>query len=184
MFELIQQFNFLFSLGTVALQIVTVLLVIIFIYERRTGQTSFLLTLSRRYGLLIIFLVSLFGTAMTLVYSEVFGFIPCGLCWLQRVFLYPMVIISAIALVKRDVAGTLYLMCLAIFGAIVGLYQHYLQMGGSALVACPVAGAGADCARRIVFEFGYITFPLMSVTLFVFIFVVAMIIRSSKKQND
>jgi disulfide bond formation protein DsbB len=180
MFEIIQQFNFLFSLGTVVLQIVTVLLVLVYIYERQGGQTSFLLTLTRQYGLLGIFLISLFGTILTLVYSEVFGFIPCGLCWLQRVFLYPIVVISAVALVKRDLNATLYIMWLAVFGAIVGIYQHYLQMGGSAFVSCPVAGAGADCAKRIVFEFGYITFPLMAVTLFAFIFIVAIVVRSRK----
>jgi disulfide bond formation protein DsbB len=177
MFELIQQLNFLFALGTLALQIVIVLVVVVFIYERRTNETSTLLSLMRRYGLAIVFFASLIGTILTLVYSEIFGFIPCGLCWLQRVFLYPMVILSAVALWKKDFGIAVYLMWLSVFGAIVGLYQHYLQMGGSELITCPTAGVGADCAKRIVFEFGYITFPLMAVTLFAFIFVTMMIIH-------
>ncbi|MFM2381699.1 MAG: hypothetical protein RLZZ76_466 [Candidatus Parcubacteria bacterium] len=107
------------------------------------------------------------GSVMTLVYSEVFDFVPCGLCWLQRVFLYPQVFLLAIALKHKDTNVARYGIALSIPGAIVSLYQHYLQMGGSEIVGCPTSGG--DCSERILFEFGFMTFPLMSAFLFLFL---------------
>ena len=160
---LIPQLNFLLALGTVLLQVAIVVLLAVFFFKRESSFLKF----SGVYGVHIVFAVSLGGLLMSLLYSEVFGFVPCGLCWLQRVFLYPQVILSGLALMKRDHRIADYLIGLSIPGFLVGLYQHYLQMGGSELIDCPAAGA--DCAKRILFEFGYITYPLMSVTLFAFI---------------
>ncbi len=128
----------------------------------------------RRFGLWIVLLVTLASATLTLLYSEIFGFIPCGLCWLQRVFLYPLPIVMAVALVRgvRERVVADIGITLASLGAFVALYQHYLQMGGTELVACPTAGVGADCARRILFEFGLVTFPLLSAIVFVFVIVV------------
>jgi disulfide bond formation protein DsbB len=106
---------------------------------------------------------------MTLIYSEVFGFIPCGLCWLERIFLYPQVILLGVALATKDKVVSKYGIALSIPGMLVSLYQHYLQMGGAEFITCPVIGAGADCAERILFEFGFMTFPLMSAFLFAFL---------------
>ena len=46
-----------------------------------------------RYGLLFAFLTALGATAGSLFYSNVAGFAPCELCWFQRIFMYPLVII-------------------------------------------------------------------------------------------
>lgn len=161
--DIVQHLNFSLALGTLLLQATTVGLIILYF----TKQRDVIAPLLKKWGLLVIFLSSTASVLLTLLYSEVFGFVPCGLCWLQRVFLYPIAVISGIALFKKDTAINDYIIVLSIPGAIVALYQHYLQMGGAALVNCPIT-AGADCAKRILFEFGYITFPLMSFTAFVF----------------
>ena len=178
MVELIDTTNYLLALGTIALQaVIVVLLVDYFLWRGK-----YFGRLISQYAYPVVFLLALFGSILTLVYSEIFGFIPCGLCWLQRVALYPLVVIFGIASfskkLKGDHGAALYGIVLSILGAIVALYQHYLQMGGSEFVACPVAGAGADCAKRYVFEFGYITFPMMSLTLFVLIVVILYIHKS------
>ena len=120
----------------------------------------------RPYVLPIVFVITLIGSVLTLVYSEAFGFAPCGLCWLQRVFLYPLPFISGIALLVKDTAAWRYVVALSIPGLLIALYQHFIQMGGSDVLPCPAAPGAADCAQRLVFEFGYITFPLMAATLF------------------
>jgi len=121
------------------------------------------------FGLLGAFLLTVASTIMTLIYSEVFGFIPCGLCWLQRVSLYPQVLMLAFALYTKDKTVAKYGIVLSIPGVFVSLYQHYLQMGGTEFITCPTTGVGADCAERILFEFGFMTFPLMSAFLFLFL---------------
>lgn len=172
MTETVELLNFLLALGTLFMQAGVVVLLFLFFFKK----DSPLLRLLGRYGIHLVFLLSLGGVIFSLIYSEIFGFVPCGLCWLQRVFLYPQLILSGIALIKKERLIADYLISLSVFGVTVSLYQHYLQMGGREIAGCPVVGAGADCAKRILFEFGYITFPLMSFTIFALIIVLMMIV--------
>lgn len=114
------------------------------------------------------------STVMTLVYSEYFGIVPCSLCWLQRVALYPQVFLFAIAWKVKDKTVALYAISLSVFGMLVALYQHYLQMGGGSILPCPASGE-ADCGKRFMFEMGYITYPLSAFSLFALITVVMLI---------
>lgn len=173
MLPIVEQLNFILALGTLTLQVAAALLLILILFKRDHPVVSFVGV----YGVHIVFLITLSGVALTLLYSEVFGFLPCGLCWLQRVFLYPQAVIAGIALYKKDQRVADYLTGLSIFGLVVALYQHYLQIGGVELIDCPAVGAGGDCAKRILFEFGYITFPLMSATLFAAIIVTMIAVR-------
>jgi hypothetical protein len=160
----IEQLNFLLALGGIILLLSSVILA----FDLYTKNFT-LKPLIDKYALVVAFLLTLDASATTLLYSEVFGFIPCGLCWLQRVFLYPQVILLAVALYTKDKTVALYGIALSIPGVLVSLYQHYLQMGGSEFIACPTAGTGTNCAERILFEFGFMTFPLMSAFLFLFL---------------
>lgn len=183
MTPLVSQLNFFLALGTLVSQLLAAGLLGLIIFEWKTKKQTELGTLLSRYALPFVFCFTLVSSALTLVYSEVFGFLPCSLCWFQRIFLYPLIILSGIALVARDGARVAkYLIGLAIPGAVIALYQHYLQMGGSEFVPCPASGAGADCAQRILFEFGYITLPLMSFSGFVLVIVLA-ILLTSRHQN-
>ncbi len=174
----VENLNFFAGAGTAALQVATVILAAALVYERWAGRATKIGVVAGQYGLHAVFLLSLAAAATSLIYSEVFGIAPCGLCWLQRALLYPQVIIAGIALVAgeaRIIAK--YLIGLSIPGAIIAFYQHLLQMGSSEFIPCPATGLAADCAERAVFELGYITFPLMSFTIFVFIIVAMIAVR-------
>lgn len=115
---------------------------------------------------------------LALFYSDILGFVPCGLCWFQRIFLFPQAFIGLAALKVRDtVFAPLYGIVLSACGMVFALYQHYLQMGGSEGIPCPAAGAGADCAERILFEFGFMTFPLLSAVTFAFLIALYLVAR-------
>src|SRR3972149_9230839 len=51
--------------------------------------------------LLYSFIVALTATSGILYFSEVAGFTPCILCWYQRIFMYPLVLVLGAALVKK-----------------------------------------------------------------------------------
>lgn len=175
MAQTIATLNFILASGGLVMAVVAVVLV----FDLYSKNKSFGKHISV-YGLWAAFLVSFGSTVMTLLYSEVFGFIPCGLCWLQRVCLYPQVLILGLALYYKDKNAAKYGIALSIPGIVVSLYQHYLQMGGAELVTCPVTGGGADCAERILFEFGFMTFPLMSAFLFIFLIALYIYILKTK----
>lgn len=174
-----QQLNFLFAIGTVVCQIIAAALLLLLIIERFTQRKFRVLNFLGTYGIHFVFFISIASTAISLFYSEILGFVPCGLCWFQRIFLYPQIFMTAIALYKKDSKIADYLIGLSISGAIIALYQHYLQMGGSALVPCPASGA--DCAQRFLFEFGYITFPLMSFTIFMLMIALMITMKTRSK---
>jgi len=172
--------NFLLAFGALVLQAVALFLLVLYFTSGKDVRTNVRTSFLTKYGIHFAFVTVLGATVLSLLYSEVFGFVPCGLCWFQRALLYPQVVILGIALwqKRRDVAD--YIIGLSAFGALIALYQHYLQMGGSAFAVCPTAGVGADCAKRIMFEFGYITFPLMAFTVFAFLIILMLFVRRGR----
>jgi len=160
------------------LQIIGIAFLALFFLRKRFPDLSPIAEFLENRGLWIGLALTLGGIISSLFYSEILGIAPCGLCWLQRVFLYPQAILFAVAIWKksRDIAD--YSIALSIFGGVVALYQHYLQMGGANVLPCPaVATQAADCSVRFLFEFGYITFPLMSFTVFAFLIIVMLFVR-------
>ncbi len=152
---LVETLNFYLALGGVAAFLIALILVIDVHRERA------LVSLVKMYGLVVTFVLSFGMTALALTYSEVFGFVPCGLCWLERIFLFPQVFLLMGALYFKDTLFARYGLILSSIGFVIAVYHHYLQMGGTEFVKCPSAGA-VDCAKRIMFEFDFMTFPLLA----------------------
>jgi len=102
------------------------------------------------------------ATAGSLFYSEIAKYTPCDLCWWQRIFMYPQVLIFGLALKKKlDVWPIVRWM--SIIGGLVALV-HYATQWQSNATSC-IAGDPA-CLAKYVFQFGYITIPLMALTVF------------------
>lgn len=174
----VETYSYWVALGALFLQCVTIYLFIEYFFLKEKYLSLYI----TRFGLAIVCIVGIISAALSLTYSEFFGFIPCGLCWIERGFLYTLTILSGMALWKkytgvRDTAIADYGIGLSIIAGATAFYHHYGQMSGGAFLVCPTAGVGADCARRLVFEFGYITFPLMAFTAFAFFIAVFLIYR-------
>lgn len=175
---MIESINYWLALATLVMQIVGVAFLALFFLRKKFPDLEPIALFLSDWGLWIGFLITLGGVILSLFYSEILGIAPCGLCWLQRVFLYPQAILFAVAIWKQERFIVDYSIALSIFGGVVALYQHYLQMGGASLVPCPaVATQATDCAVRFLFELGYITFPLMSFSVFAFLIVLMLFVR-------
>lgn len=163
------------SFFTVAgdLLIAALLAVFAILYFKREGG-SFkdgreLLSFFGKNGILFSFAIALASVVGSLYYSEIAGFEPCKLCWIQRIFIYPQAIILGMALRKEDVRVADYCIALSGMGAIFSIYHQYLQFGGVSLFSC---GANAiSCSQRLTLEFGYVTIPMMMLTGFLLIIV-------------
>ncbi len=171
----VETINYLLALGTVGLQVGAAGLLAFFLLGNRVPSLEWKRVLLEKWGLWIGFILTLTGSALTLFYSEILGFPPCPLCWWQRVFLYPQVLMFALAIWKRDRAIADYSILLSIAGAGVALYHHMLQVLPAGSLPCPAEGV--SCAQRFIFEFGYITFPLMAFSLFAFLIVLTLFVR-------
>lgn len=118
----------------------------------------------------IAWIVALAATLGSLFFSEYSHFIPCRLCWFQRIAMYPMVVVLLIGAIRRDFRGAaLYVLPLPVLGAAVSIYHIYIENHPEAETAgCTI---GAPCSTRWIDKFGYITIPTLALTAFAAIFV-------------
>ena len=125
-----------------------------------------------KYADHISLLIVLGGILLSLFYSRVAGFAPCILCIVQRFFLYPQIIFLAIARFSQKMWAYAVAWGLSLIGAVIALYHNYIDYGGAELFACDALGGGVSCARRYVWELGYVTIPMMSLTAFVLLLII------------
>ncbi len=169
MFPYISELNTLVALGTIALQGVILLTVL----NHVVYKWAVLSQCIARWGLHVAFATAFFAMFMSLFYSEVVGYAPCSLCWWGRIFTYPQVVIYGMGIYLNDARAALYGIALSGLGVVVSLYHYYIEMGGAQIIPCSSeAAGGVSCARVYVQEFGYVTFSMMALTVFVFLIVI------------
>lgn len=116
------------------------------------------------YGGWLAFIVALAATLGSLYYSEIAGFIPCRLCWYQRILMYPLVLITLVGALRRDEYLPSYVLPLSILGMIVSGYHSLLERG--VFPPPPVCSAEVPCTISYVNYFGFITIAVMAFTAF------------------
>lgn len=124
-------------------------------------------TFWEQYGRYLAFGTALVATLGSLYYSEIAGFVPCTLCWYQRILMYPLVAILLVGILKQDRAVANYVLPLSVIGIGMSGYHYLLQLGVFAHSA--VCRVGVPCNLRYVNYFGFVTIPLMALTAFVLI---------------
>ncbi|MNN61774.1 Disulfide bond formation protein C [compost metagenome] len=137
----------------------------------------------RVYALYLAWLVSIVATAGSLYLSEVMLFEPCRLCWFQRIFMYPQVILLGIAAYREDRNIIRYLLPLNIIGGCISLFHYADQKipGFSRVAPCRV---GVPCNVDYLDWFGFITIPLMALVAFILITVFLILGRSKQNEED
>jgi disulfide bond formation protein DsbB len=166
------------ALGTVVLDL-ALIIGILALFHAPSREKIF--RMSERYGILAILMLSVLAVAGTLLIEFVGGLAPCIFCWWQRIFMYPIAIISFIAFLKNvkpsDIAD--YVLALSVIGALFSLYQHLLQvLPTGALIPCDATN---DCAVRSVFDFGFVTIPWMALSVFAAFALIAFLGRKGRK---
>lgn len=132
-------------------------------------------------ALVLGFLISLGAMLGSLFYSEVVGYEACVLCSWQRAFLYPLVLVFGVGFWKKFNWTFPLAAILALVALLVGGYQEISNLTGLSVLSCTEA-EGA-CSKVFVKEFGYITIPIMSVTVSAYILVLVWI-RKLYERND
>ncbi|MEL7156967.1 MAG: disulfide bond formation protein B [Actinomycetota bacterium] len=108
--------------------------------------------------------VAVVATAGSLYLSEVAGFTPCRLCWVQRGFMYPAAVLLVIALITRHRLPAMAAGGLALIGLPVALFHRWEQSAGEVGGLCDAAN---PCSARWVSHFGFVTIPTMAAVGFV-----------------
>lgn len=137
-----------------------------------------------------VFMLTIGSVFLSLIYSEYFGFVPCALCWLQRIAIYPQALLSIIAYRIRDeVFFPIYGIGLSVFGFAVASYQYIEQMlpksdSASLVTKCLLNSNNSDCAVKVIDEFGFVTFPLISAITFALLIILYLYVRKINKISN
>ncbi len=112
-----------------------------------------------------VWLMASVGTLGSLFFSEVMDFAPCPLCWYQRIFMYPLVIVLMVGLFPLDPKVVRYALPLTLGGWGVALYHTLLYEGFIPESAAPCS-KGVSCSAEYIEIFGFLSIPMMSFLAF------------------
>lgn len=129
------------------------------------------------YSAWLISLVAMFGS---LYFSEIKGYIPCELCWYQRILMYPLVVLLGIATFQYDVFVKKYVLPLSIIGAGVSL-MHYMEQKIPGFGGIKPCVNGVPCSSEYINWYGFITIPFLALVAFVAITICMLLIRTKKR---
>jgi len=135
-------------------------------------------------GLGLAWVVAAVCTSGSLWFSEVAGFLPCRLCWIQRGFMYPLVLVLGVAAVAARtghtrLAGGARLLAggMTLLGAGVATYHVLLERFPSLETgACDPAN---PCSLVWFERFGFVTLPYMALSGFVLVLTLLVASRAS-----
>lgn len=178
--QYVQTFNTILALGTILLQASFIFVLLNFVLTRK--GSSLTLQFIKQKVFLFVFFLGLSGLLISLFYSEIIGFPACKLCWWQRLFIYPQVLLFGFLLLKpfsrfKNLLVRIGIL-LSVVGSMISIFHIYIEHGGSSSLACAGDSTTAvTCTARYVYEFGYITIPVMALTVSLSIFLLLMIYK-------
>ena len=119
------------------------------------------------YELWAAFVVAAIATGGSLFFSEVAHYVPCELCWFQRICMYPLSIVTLLAAFHGEHRVARYLLPLPVVGAGISVYHLLVENGVVKQAQACLMSAPGGCATKWIDEFGYMTIPTLALTAFV-----------------
>ncbi|SUZ84103.1 uncharacterized protein METZ01_LOCUS36957, partial [marine metagenome] len=165
-------FTALLALGALAVTIVVVVVGATAAGRRRLHGL-------RADALRMAFSVAAVSTVGSLWFSEVGGFLPCELCWYQRIAMYPLVIILGAAAWRGDPDPRWRVLPMSLVGMALSAYHYQLQLFPDQGSSCDIA---APCTQQWVDEFGFVSIPFMAFCGFAV--VTALVLASGAADRD
>lgn len=120
--------------------------------------------------------VAVVTTLGSLYYSQVIGWLPCELCWYQRICMFPLSAILVVGVIRRDKGVAWYALPFLVAGIPLALY-HWLVERVPSLAEGSSCSAFVPCSIPYFQELGYITLAFMDMSAFILIAVLLIIGR-------
>jgi disulfide bond formation protein DsbB len=125
-------------------------------------------------GLWVAALVATVATMGSLYFSEVAGYVPCQLCWYQRIAMYPLAVILLIAALRRDRNAVWYVLPIAAVGAGIAAWHRLVELRPQ-LESTSCSAVGPSCAATWFERFGFVTLAFMAFSGFISIMILSLI---------
>ena len=158
--------QFFFAVLTILAALGTAGVVVLRVVARTSQPARELLGDIHAAALWLAFMVAATCTLGSLYFSEIADFVPCKLCWFQRIAMYPLAVILLVAAIRRDRGVRWYVLPLAAIGAGIAAY-HYLIEWRPELDSGSCDLFGPSCTDVWFREFGFVSLALMALVGFV-----------------
>ncbi|WP_200816573.1 disulfide oxidoreductase [Halobacillus sp. Marseille-P3879] len=132
--------------------------------------------------LFIAWAVSLAATLGSLFFSEILRYTPCELCWFQRIFMYPLVVIYGVSLIRKNTQTALSGLILSGIGGCISIY-HYLIQKVPAFQSAGDACGTVPCNAAYINWGGFVTIPFLAGTAFAIIFICHVMTIREQRSN-
>jgi len=110
-------------------------------------------------------LVASTSTLGALFFGEVMNLPTCVLCWYQRIFMFPLVLVLPIGMFPFDRKVVRCALPLAALGWLVAAF-HVLLVAGVIPEDIRPCTQGVPCSEQVIEWFGFVTIPLLSLVAF------------------
>jgi disulfide bond formation protein DsbB len=154
-------------LAQISAVVVVALIVAVTVNPRARASFAGSWTTLSRQAVWLAWGVAAVATIGSLYFSEIADYLPCRLCWYQRIAMYPLAVVLLVGALLRDRRVTLYAAAFPLIGAAISIYHIYIEVNPEAESAA--CRAGVPCSTRWIDEFGYVTIPVMALSGFVLI---------------
>ena len=125
--------------------------------------------------------VALVAMSGSLYFSDVVGFVPCLLCWYQRIAMYPIVFVLGMGLLYRDPTVWRFALPLPLVGLVISIYHVFVQYQPSLeIIQC---GTGVSCSARYLAVFGFVSIPVLAAAAFLLIAVLLITVRTVQRDG-
>jgi disulfide bond formation protein DsbB len=138
----------------------------------------------RKYLAHVAWAQTIIATSGSLVFSEVMGYVPCALCWYQRILMYPLVIIIAVGILNLDDGVRKYVLPLSFIGYVIAFYHNFLYFGFVTEETLNVCTTGVSCTTRWFEWFGFISIPQLSLIAFTVVILAMLWYRNDANLNE
>lgn len=126
------------------------------------------------------FVVALIATLGSLYLSEIARFVPCELCWFQRIAMYPLVVVLGVGLLRGETGVWRYALPLPVIGGLVSIYHVIIQWQPSLEVT--ECSTGVPCTGRYLQVFGFVSIPTMAGAAFLLLAALLLLVRAVERK--
>ncbi len=171
-------YSLFLSIGALVIASSVIVIVVAFLFSDRHRDKIMQIDYER--WLIVIGSIAILATITSLIYQFIYKTPVCELCWWQRIFLYPIEIITLVAVWKKTKEAHITVAILATIGLFFASYHYYYHFQGFVLgnkltLPCSYGGLLPACTDSPILVFGFITIPFMGILIFVAVLLLAWI---------
>ncbi len=165
----LELYSLLLSIGALGILGCAIAITVAFIFSPK--YRAKIMRIDYEQWLIAIGSIAILATVNSLVYQFIYKTPVCELCWWQRIFLYPIEVITLVAVWKKTKEAHITVAILAAIGLFFATYHYYYHFQGFVLgnkltLPCSYGGLLPACTDSPILVFGFITIPFMGILIF------------------